>query len=175
MSQSVREGDGIKRLYRGLWEQKESATKFDFAGLPAGDYRLRFLARGFETVDLEIALRAGEALDLGRIDLIRAKGRIHVVIADQKGAPDDLEFGYVVRLYETGGHSLSQRVGPGGEGSVWFLDLPAGSWQYRVERMLEGDSHTRYVGWDPSIPLEAGEEKRIEVDCTWRFDDLLGK
>jgi len=170
VSRSIRESDGIKRLYRGLWEWQDDATKFEFAGLPAGDYRLRFLATGFETVDREIKLRPGEALDLGRIDLTRAKGRIHIVIADRKDAPGDLEFGYIVRLYETGGHSMTHRVGPGGEGSVRFNAVPAGSWQYRVERRLKGDSHTRYIGWDRSIPLAAGEEKRVEVDCTWRFD-----
>ena len=59
--------------------------------------------------------------------------------------------------------------GGGGAGDVWFRTLPAGRWQYRVERMLEGMSHTRHVGWDRPIPLRAGEERTVQVDCTWRI------
>jgi len=169
VSRTIRESDGIRGLYRGLWEQGAVEEKFSFSGLPAGDYRLRFLASGFETADREFCLAAGQALDLGEIELEKATGTLHLVITDRKDASGDLEYGYLVRLYETGGLSHSAEVGRGGTDDVWFRNLPAGRWQYRVERKLDGMSHTRYVGWDRPIPLLAGEERTVQVDCTWRF------
>jgi len=170
VARSFRESDGIGRLYRGLWERAAAAERFDFGGLPAGDYRLRILAAGYETEDREFSLAADERLDLGRIELRRATGSVVLRITDSANDPEELRFGYVVRLYETGAHSFSAHVGPGPGRDARFADLPAGSYHFRVERKLEGMAHTRFVGWDRPVPVEAGETKTVEVDCTWSYE-----
>ncbi|MEN8149414.1 MAG: carboxypeptidase-like regulatory domain-containing protein [Planctomycetota bacterium] len=178
VSREFRESDGENSVYRGAWEEMPGIREFDFEGLPAGDYRLRILAAGYETVDEKIRLKAGETRDCGRIDLVPATGKIRVTITDRKDDPESLEFPYVVRIYEVDGHSFAKEVGPGADRSVEFTDLPAGSWMWRVERVMSGRepprgglTHaTRRIGWDHAIPLAAGETKAVESDCTWRFD-----
>jgi hypothetical protein len=170
VSRSFREDDGVAELYRGLWEKSKPGKQFEFATLPAGSYLLRILARGFETVDRTVDLVAGQTLDLGRIDLTPATGRIEIVITDRTDRPDDLEFGYLVHIYEVNGHCRKRHLGPGARRSAGFSGLPAGDYQYRVERKLKGELHTRSVGWDQAVPLGKGESRTVEVDCTWRFE-----
>jgi hypothetical protein len=167
---TITEDDGIAGRYRGLWEEKPAAKAFAFDGLPAGKYRLRFLKPGVETVDRQFELESGQDLDLGLIELTEATGEVTLRIKDRE-PPDDfsVEYGYLVQFYETGGLCFRQTVKPGSPGEIVFRRVPGGAYRYRVERMIGGTGHTRYVGRDKPVEVKPGAKVKVAVNCLWRY------
>ncbi|MHC4470307.1 MAG: carboxypeptidase-like regulatory domain-containing protein [Planctomycetota bacterium] len=167
LGSEFREADGIRGIVRGVWAETETTDAFDLRGLTPGAYLLRIFGKRVETVEMELRLAAGEDRDLGLLEVERARGVVDLVVRDGEGA---LEFGYIVSLYSEKGHAFVKEVGPGAHRTARFDGLSAGAYRYRAERMLRGRGHTRRVGWDRPVVIEKGEEKTVEVDCTWRFE-----
>jgi hypothetical protein len=169
LSREIHEIDGPMENVRRVWESASAVREFAFDGLPAGEYRLRVLARHAEVVEVPVILGAGEVKDLGTIRLEEATGALQVLVRDTEDS-GPLEHRYRVHVYDLRGLARRKTIGPREEGSVWFTALPAGRWFYRVERLLCGPGHTRRVGFDRSVTIRPGEDQQVESDCTWRFD-----
>jgi hypothetical protein len=169
LDRAFREANGSKGRVPAATREVRDAMEFDFRGLPAGNHVVRVLGPGLVVKDVPVELAPGEDLDLGTIELERAFGTVVFRLRDRQDSPE-LEFAYLVRLYDHRGNAYSKLTEPGPPGDVVFDGLPAGTWYYRTERCLtDKPGHRRYVNSDRRIELDRSERKVIEIDATWRY------
>lgn len=153
-----------------LHRTKEPAADIQITDVPAGEYSLVLTAPGCERVEMELAVAAGQVLDLGRIEIKKATGMVSFTLNDRN--KKTTEYGYLLTVYTRLGEVLEVKTNPGDSSRVRIGGLGAGTWYYRVERKM-GGGRLRAVGNDESFEVQPGEEARVEVDLTWRYEEVL--